>query len=613
MNEIQVIPADGAEFCSEMDYFRQNPIPTGIINKKTTGCGLTTVALENPYPTIVSVPTQELIKNKVDQYPNERFDQPIMGFYADNNNLDALAYYIDAWENPKIIVTYNSFYWVTQLIKRRFPEIDFKVVVDEFSEFLDAYDYRKKAINSIRASLEKFEYVSYISATPTKFEYLPDELMGLPYYEIDWGDKLEKVHIESVETTEPYKLAVNFINHYKKEGCFETDVDGVMHQSEAAYFFLNSVSDIYNIIKNTDLQPEDVRIISAHNERNERKLKEFKSSMGSALDTRDDEKPFNFITSAAFKGVDFFSKTGICFVISNINKTHTLASIDTDLIQIAGRIRTQDNPFRNKIFHIYNTGNKLTEEDFNQIFEEKEEKSHKFIHLYNQLDSQGKNQLREELREHPIEKDRYLFYNAQQDIYEINELAKKNDLRKADVVLHTYKNGSCIVARYKENGFSGHKSIKSLSSSIQDLNNKDFTNKELFEWYAIEFGFGKLTKDEILEVFPEIDDYVSALGIEKIRKLKYNVAAIRREINAAFEKSMKDVSIRREAQRVFRTDTPYQGNDVKAKLAAIYGKYGLHKKAKGTDLFDIFGIDNVEYKSSRELGNSKAYVIKDNR
>lgn len=612
MSETQIIYAEGAEFCNEIEYFYQNPIPTGIINKKSTGCGLTTVALENPYPTIISVPTQELIRNKVDQYPNERFDQPIMGFYAEYNNLDALAYYIEAWEYPKIIVTYDSFSKVADVVWSRFPDMEFRVVVDEFSEFLDAYDYRNHAINSIRKSLSNFQYVSYISATPTKFEYLPEELTDLPYYEIDWGDKLVKVHIESIETQQPYKLAVNYINRYKKEGSFTTEVDGVSHSSEAAYFFLNSVMDIYDILKNTDLFVDEVRIICASNEKNERKLKQYKESMGTALNTRDDEKPFNFITCTAFKGVDFFSKTGICFVISNTDKAHTLTSIDTDLIQIAGRIRTKENPFRNTIYHIYNTGSRFTEEQFDQIIRNKEERSKRFIHLHNQLDREGKIQLRHELREHPVEKDRYLFYNAEEDIYELNDLSKKKDLRKADVVLHTYKDGGCLVARYKENGFSGNKSELSLSAGIHKYSKKEFTNEELFEWYVIEYGFGKLTPEEIEDWFPEIRDYVDALGIDRIRKLKYSVAAIRREINGAFENSMKQASIRNEAKKVFRADTPYMGKDIKKKLAAIYGKFGLHQKAKGTDLFDIFGTENVEHKSVRELGNSKAYVIKDN-
>ena len=61
------------------------------------------------------------------------------------------------------------------------------------------------------------------------------------------------------------------------------------------------------------------------------------------------------ITSNSFEGVYFHSETGLCFVVSNVQNRHTLVSIDMDIPQIVGRIRTKSNPFRNKIVHIFNT------------------------------------------------------------------------------------------------------------------------------------------------------------------------------------------------------------------------------------------------------------------
>ncbi len=40
----------------------------------------------------------------------------------------------------------------------------------------------------------------------------------------------------------------------------------------------------------------------------------------------------------------------------------------------------------------------------------------------------------------------------------------------------------------------------------------------------------------------------------------------------------------------------------------IYGKFGLNKTPKGTDLYDIFP-KVVTKKSVKELGNTKAYFI----
>lgn len=47
-------------------------LPAGILNKKETGCGATSVVLENRENVIVCCPTIQLIISKVNQYPNER-------------------------------------------------------------------------------------------------------------------------------------------------------------------------------------------------------------------------------------------------------------------------------------------------------------------------------------------------------------------------------------------------------------------------------------------------------------------------------------------------------------------------------------------------------------
>ena len=56
----------GAVYLSEF----METLPAGILNRKETGCGATTVVLENGENVIVACPTRQLIINKVNQYPN---------------------------------------------------------------------------------------------------------------------------------------------------------------------------------------------------------------------------------------------------------------------------------------------------------------------------------------------------------------------------------------------------------------------------------------------------------------------------------------------------------------------------------------------------------------
>lgn len=52
-------------------------------------------------------------------------------------------------------------------------------------------------------------------------------------------------------------------------------------------------------------------------------------------------------------GLPFWNSIMLHFVSNGYNE-HTLISVDMDIPQIAGRIRTKSNPFRNKIVHIFN-------------------------------------------------------------------------------------------------------------------------------------------------------------------------------------------------------------------------------------------------------------------
>lgn len=75
MMKKQILLKFDAEYASEV----LSEIPNGYINKTVCGCGLTTVALENKFNTIIVVPTIYLTNNKVEQYPNERCAYNILG------------------------------------------------------------------------------------------------------------------------------------------------------------------------------------------------------------------------------------------------------------------------------------------------------------------------------------------------------------------------------------------------------------------------------------------------------------------------------------------------------------------------------------------------------
>ena len=164
-----------------------------------------------------------------------------------------------------------------------------------------------------------------MSATPILPSFKPNCLADVKEVQAEWDEKMldEKLRVELQQTNKPYSLAANIINAYKRDG-FITSKEGI--RSYEAFFFINSVTDIVAILKHCHLTNDEVRIICADTPENREKLIGYDIS-----NSRSPNKMFNFITSKSFEGADYFSETGLCFVVSTQSNPHTLASIDTDI------------------------------------------------------------------------------------------------------------------------------------------------------------------------------------------------------------------------------------------------------------------------------------------
>ena len=64
MVETIKVPTD-VNFLSEWAGFE---LPRGIVNKGITGCGATTLAIEDEHKTVICIPRINLIKNKCQQH-----------------------------------------------------------------------------------------------------------------------------------------------------------------------------------------------------------------------------------------------------------------------------------------------------------------------------------------------------------------------------------------------------------------------------------------------------------------------------------------------------------------------------------------------------------------
>lgn len=539
---------------------KYNFIPLGIVDKKITGCGISSAALENQDPLVLVVPTVALIKNKVAQYPNSRRTEDIFGLYADIS-IKELTTYLAETKVPKVMVTYDSFHKLINLINK-----DYHIVVDEFSDLLDAYSYRNKAVNKLLANLLEFDKVSFVSATPIDKEFLPNQLKELPYTELIW-DNTEKVKVEPYQTTKPIYAVLNIINRYKQDSLVINDI-----KSESAYFYVNSVTMIKDILDKADLLNSEVRIICSDNKENQKKLGHYDIST-----SEHPEKKYNFITSCSFKGVDLYSDSGLAIVVSNNKNKHTLVSIDTDIYQIAGRIRTEHNPFRNYLIHIFNENPlNVSQEDFDVIVKSKTRTTNNWLSGFNKVNDEEKEALIKSLDI----SESYLNIDEQGKVY-FDELLVLLEKRIFKDIIQVYQSGLNINAFYQDSDKFELTSKKSIK--LQYVATKNF--RKTCEWLEA----GEIDVAQASISFPIIKEALEILQIKDFKKFQYNLTKIRNEINNS---KYTDI-LNKEIEKLFEKNTFYSAKDVKIKLENLYKELGLNKKAKSSEIENVLNIKST--------------------
>lgn len=419
----------GIKINSADGYLHMNDLPHDcIFNKVVTGCGGTTITLQNDEDYIITVPTTELIINKIGRPDagvgivkfHDGTSRPVFGLHGRYNAAieREILEYTDMNNTKKIICTYDKLPKLCELVN---PS-RYRLLVDEYHRLLKDYSYRERAIDGVLDNFRRFKSFCFMSATPIQPLFKPSCLEDVEDVIAEWQHQEEKLRVKLMQTNKPYTMAANIINKYQTNGY--VTVNGI--KSYEAYFFINSVTDIAAILEHCHLNNDDVRIVCAKNEENERKLNGYVIS--SSLS---DNKRFNFITSKSFEGADYFSDSGICYVVSSASNKHTLASIDTDIPQIAGRIRTKENPFRYTLVHIFNTNHKKMNldasfEDMKAITEQSLSVARETVKHFNKAPTCVKDHLRDGIK-HDLNR-LYVSYDKQNDVFILNDRLPKLEL-----------------------------------------------------------------------------------------------------------------------------------------------------------------------------------------
>lgn len=594
--EMIKIPAN-IKYLTEREKFIEEfgkpfELPNGILNKEIPGCGATTVALTDEHKTIICSPRNELLKNKHEQYP----DTLLVIGGVDTKEIET---YLQTAELPKILVSYDSVYKLIGCIKYK---SDWRVVVDEFQCLLADSSFKSEIELHFLDNSRSFPYVTFLSATPILDKYLEqiDHFKDMNYYQLDWEEK-DIVRVYRERTKNPINAALEIVRYYQNGNYPSVYVNGERIYSKECVIFLNSVNNIVNIIKQTELKPEEVNIIVGNSEDNDRQIARIGEGFkrGRIPLKGETHKKFTFCTSTAYAGCDFYSTNAATFVISDCNRPNTAVDIATELVQIAGRQRLACNPFRQFLTFIYNVNaEEVEQETFNEHLCRKVNVTLDEIRDNNNAGEALRAKRIKDFRRIPDNvkyQDSYTMYDEQKGEFVFNRLAYVNEQYCFDVQKFNYQNGVIVKKLLQDSSFdvSENQTYAVYQEQLKHLIKKEpFVDRmqAYCEYRAKQGLIVNLAMPTLESKYPELRYYYEALGVDRIKALNYKEKKLLNEIHIMKTKN----KIRHELHGIIHIGDRILTTDIQQTLHDVYDRLGIDKSLKATDLNEFFEIHPVK-------------------
>lgn len=594
--EMIKIPAN-IKYLTEREKFIEEfgkpfELPNGILNKEIPGCGATTVALTDEHKTIICSPRNELLKNKHEQYP----DTLLVIGGVDTKEIET---YLQTAELPKILVSYDSVYKLIGCIKYK---SDWRVVVDEFQCLLADSSFKSEIELHFLDNSRSFPYVTFLSATPILDKYLEqiDHFKDMNYYQLDWEEK-DIVRVYRERTKNPINAALEIVRYYQNGNYPSVYVNGERIYSKECVIFLNSVNNIVNIIKQTELKPEEVNIIVGNSEDNDRQIARIGEGFkrGRIPLKGEPHKKFTFCTSTAYAGCDFYSTNAATFVISDCNRPNTAVDIATELVQIAGRQRLACNPFRQFLTFVYNVNaEEVEQETFNEHLCRKVNVTLDEIRDNNNAGEALRAKRIKDFRRIPDNvkyQDSYTMYDEQKGEFVFNRLAYVNEQYCFDVQKFNYQNGVIVKKLLQDSSFdvSENQTYAVYQEQLKHLIKKEpFVDRmqAYCEYRAKQGLIVNLAMPTLESKYPELRYYYEALGVDRIKALNYKEKKLLNEIHIMKTKN----KIRHELHGIIHIGDRILTTDIQQTLHDVYDRLGIDKSPKATDLNEFFEIHPVK-------------------
>lgn len=666
MDKQKIVVPRGIRYIGEWrDFCFSNFSSKCIINKQLPGCGFTEYCIRGPENIILCSPRKMLLKNKKDQHIDDVYlvvnemekevevdkdltkepknvkleDVDIKK--KDNSEIYQRLYneisdytYKRYLENKpaKILVTYDSYRIVKDILSKLNIFDKFITVVDEFQSILHDARFKSDTELGFLVHLQQSPTAYFVSATPMMDEYLEmlDEFKDLHYYELDWyssdSTRIIKPSLKVLTMKSVGTKAEEIIQKYLS-GDFEEIVVlrnkiPIKVVSDEAVFYVNSVNHITSIIKKNNLTPDQCNILCSDTSDNLKKIqrklgKKFK--IGEVPLEGEKPKMFTFCTRTVYLGADFYSLCARSFIFSDSNIDSLAVDISEDLPQILGRQRLFANPWKNNATFYYRVTadyREMKPEDFQKIIDRKSEDTRNLLLAYGSAkDNSVKFTLAKTYQNNAKA------YNYSNDYVAVNKIINS---QTGEVILKPVSNKLVLVNEIRAFRIQqiDYKDRFSVFSSIRsNLTPDDIINRDVTKFLCIyetlttihdklkmlcEYRF--MSEDIIQIVLGQIPDsdevksYYLALGPQRLRALSYSVTFIKKELGIVTfspELLINTITLN------FNPGEKYSLANLKTKLGNLYSSINYTATPKANDILNYFEVREISIYERKEDGSRK--------
>lgn len=553
-------------------------IPTDcILSKRVPGCGATTLELKTNRNSIIIVPNVPVIQSKEKKEPYPK------GVYEDVTVSEVVTY-LKENIRYKIMTTPESFGKIKVACEKCNINIysEFFLLMDECHQLVKDVDYRNFIVLPM-ADFFKFKNKAMVSATPLGFS----------------DPRLKKFETLEVRADYDYQQEITVINAYNTTKAIGEYLES--HQNGTVCFFVNSITQIYSIMKHFKLL-EDSTVYCAP--KSVTKLKEGYDFTNAYKEwSAETMKRYNFFTGRFFSAFDLelTYKPDLVMITDPYLSPYTMLDVDTDCIQICGRFRYGIS----SATHIYRVNPEICVKSKEQV----EQDIHDLEIGYNTLRRYYKNADSREDRMafgqvidiHPFRK--YLYSDLTKNWFRIdckvNEVLVEGKYKSELTVTDWYNDCHYFTPTFEvcNSDENDEKMVIIMSArTVRDKRKKMVEILSQFEQPLSENAFDFINK--IRKIDPLIVEAFKVLGIEGIEELNYNQKKINEELILRQRKGNRAIRL---IMNSFKVGNSYTNDYIKDELTRIFDMLQIHpeRTVKGSMIKDYFQAENWSNGKSR--------------